>query len=205
MSLNRFPFTSLLVPHSHCITLHEKANIIKRNDGNEHMQSRARISVDGVVQGVGYRYAVRSIARSHNLVGSIRNMEDGTVEIVCEGERDQIESFVSEIKNVKEPVRVDKVDVKFEEPRKEFRTFRIIAGDLTDEVVEGFSTGSAYFNIMLAKQDQMLVKQDQMLVKQDHTIGEIRLLREEMRTFLDERFRRLEKEIDAIKAKLGMT
>jgi len=161
------------------------------------MPARARIVVDGLVQGVGYRYAVRAIARAHNLVGYVTNLEDDTVEIICEGDKGDIESFLEEIKIVKEPIRVDKVDVSFEEPRQEFKAFKIVTGELAQEVVEGFSTGSAYFNILVGGQKEMLGKQDQI-------IGEIRALREEMKAFLDERFRRLEKEIDQIKARLGM-
>jgi acylphosphatase len=161
------------------------------------MLARAKIVVDGVVQGVGYRYAARAIARANNLVGYVKNLEDGTVEIVCEGEKDDINSFAEEVRIVKEPMRVDKVDVTFEEPKQEFKAFRIVTGDLAEEVVEGFSTGSAYFNILIGGQKGMLSKQDQ-------TIAEIRALREDMKAFLDERFRRLEKEIDQIKARLGM-
>jgi acylphosphatase len=175
------------------------------------MLTRARIVVDGLVQGVGYRYAVRAVARAHNLLGYVKNLEDGTVEIICEGERNDIRSFADGVKIVKEPIRVDKVDVTFEEPKHEFKSFRIVTGDLADEMVEGFATGSAYFNIMIGKQDQMIGKQDQMIGKQDQTIGkqdqtigEIHGLREDMKAFLDERFRRLEREIDQIKGRLGI-
>ncbi|RCV65972.1 hypothetical protein C5S53_01090 [Methanophagales archaeon] len=49
-----------------------------------------------------------------------------------------------------------------------------------------------------------LEKQDMMLEKQDDTIGEIRGLREDLKSFIEERFDRLEREIEIIKAKLGM-
>ncbi|MGB3459399.1 MAG: hypothetical protein WBB08_08925 [Halobacteriota archaeon] len=51
---------------------------------------------------------------------------------------------------------------------------------------------------------KMLEKQDMMLEKQDDTIGEIRGLREDLKSFMEERFDRLEREIEIIKAKLGM-
>jgi len=43
-----------------------------------------------------------------------------------------------------------------------------------------------------------------MLEKQDDTLGEIRGLREDLKSFMEERFNRLEREIEIIKAKLGM-
>jgi len=170
-----------------------------------NMLTRARIVVDGVVQGVGYRYSVRAIARAHNLAGYVKNQEDGTVEIVCEGERNDIDSFAEKVKILEEPIRVDKVDVSFEEPKQEFRTFKIVTGELAEEVVEGFSTGSTYFKILIGGQKEMLGKQDQVIGEIHQVIGEIHALREDMKAFLDERFRRLEKEIDQIKVKLGMT
>jgi acylphosphatase len=57
---------------------------------------------------------------------------------------------------------------------------------------------------MLEKQDQMLGKQDQMLQKQDETTGEIRALRGDLKSFMEERFARLEREIGEIKARLAM-
>jgi len=128
--------------------------------------SRARIVIDGMIQGVGSRYSVRALARTYNLLGYVKNLDDGTVEIICEGERGDIEQFINVMKTVKEPAKVEKVDVSFEEAKKEFKTFRIVTGELAEEIVEGFSTGAAYFNILIGKQDQ--------------TIAEIRGLREEL-------------------------
>jgi acylphosphatase len=57
---------------------------------------------------------------------------------------------------------------------------------------------------MLEKQDEMLEKQDEMLEKQDETIGEIRGLREDLKPYMDKRFKVIEKDIVEIKVKLGM-
>jgi hypothetical protein len=59
-------------------------------------------------------------------------------------------------------------------------------------------------DMMLDKQDMMLDKQDMMLDKQDDTIGEIRGLRQDLKSYMEERFDRLEHEIEAIKIKLRM-
>jgi acylphosphatase len=48
---------------------------------------KARIVVDGVVQGVGYRALVEQVARQLGLKGLVRNFEDTKVEIFCEGSR----------------------------------------------------------------------------------------------------------------------
>ncbi|MEM2608209.1 MAG: acylphosphatase [candidate division WOR-3 bacterium] len=58
---------------------------------------------------------------------------------------------------------------------------------------------------MLKKQDEMLKKQDEMLKKQDETIAEIRALREDLRSYMEERFEKIEREIATIKAKIGLS
>ncbi|MBO3832254.1 MAG: acylphosphatase [Candidatus Brockarchaeota archaeon] len=57
---------------------------------------------------------------------------------------------------------------------------------------------------MLGKQDTMLGKMDMMLQKQDVLIGEVRGLRGDLKTYMDERFRRIEAEIASIKEKIGI-
>ena len=66
-------------------------------------------------------------------------------------------------------------------------------------------------DMMLRKQDEMLRKQGMMLRKQDEIskgqdgiINEIKALRLDLRSFLDERFRKIEAEIEKIKAKIGL-
>jgi acylphosphatase len=47
---------------------------------------QARLLVTGDVQGVGYRAFVDSIARRFQIIGSVRNLPDGSVEVLAEGE-----------------------------------------------------------------------------------------------------------------------
>jgi len=155
------------------------------------------MTVDGMVQGVGYRYLVKAAAFKHGLTGYVKNLDDGRVEVVCEGEEEKIRSFLDDVQIRREPVSVENVEVAFEEPTREFPAFRIVAGELVEEMVDGFSTGALYLNLMLGKQDQMLGKQDE-------TTGEIRGLRKTLEAFLEDRFRRLEGDISQIKARLGM-
>ncbi|MEO9365181.1 MULTISPECIES: hypothetical protein [Candidatus Nitrosocaldus] len=51
----------------------------------------------------------------------------------------------------KEPIYVEDMQVTYEEPTEEFKTFKIITGSLEEEMTKGFSTGALYFNAMLAK------------------------------------------------------
>ena len=51
--------------------------------------------VSGAVQGVGYRQGCRQVARSLGLVGWVRNLPDGRVEVVAQGESDALDSLVA--------------------------------------------------------------------------------------------------------------
>jgi len=51
--------------------------------------------VSGVVQGVGYRQGCRHVARSLGLVGWVRNVPDGTVELLAQGDESSIDALVT--------------------------------------------------------------------------------------------------------------
>jgi acylphosphatase len=59
---------------------------------------RKEIVFTGRVQGVGFRYTTRSIARSYEVTGFVRNMPDGSVHLVAEGQPGEVEAFVSALK-----------------------------------------------------------------------------------------------------------
>ncbi len=56
-------------------------------------RQRIQILYSGHVQGVGFRYTARGVARGYDVVGAVRNLPDGRVELVAEGERDELEAF----------------------------------------------------------------------------------------------------------------
>ena len=51
----------------------------------------------GTVQGVGFRYAAQGLATRFRVAGYVRNLPDGRVELVAEGESDQVEGFLNAI------------------------------------------------------------------------------------------------------------
>lgn len=105
---------------------------------------RVKIYVDGDVQGVGYRYFVRRLAWKRKLTGTVENLEDGRVKIICEGEDKKIKAFLRDIAIEEPPIHVSHIEPVFSDSTGEFKAFRIVAGGLDEELVEGFSTGAAY-------------------------------------------------------------
>lgn len=55
-------------------------------------------NVHGMVQGVGYRNFVMNIAMKHGIRGNVRNVSDGSVEIVAVGEENALRQFEQDIK-----------------------------------------------------------------------------------------------------------
>ena len=59
---------------------------------------RLQIQYSGRVQGVGFRYAAKMTARGFEVTGTVRNLRDGRVELVAEGERPELEAFAQGIR-----------------------------------------------------------------------------------------------------------
>jgi len=56
-----------------------------------------QVFYEGNVQGVGFRYSVRQIAKGFDVTGSVRNLRDGRVELLATGEEDEVRAFVEAI------------------------------------------------------------------------------------------------------------
>ena len=77
---------------------------------------RRRVVVQGHVQGVFFRETTRRRALAADVAGWIRNVPDGSVEAVFEGERDAVDRLVAFAREGPRGARVDWVDVVSEEP-----------------------------------------------------------------------------------------
>jgi acylphosphatase len=63
--------------------------------GNEVEQRE--IYYSGRVQGIGFRYTARTIAAGHRVSGFVRNLPDGRVHLVVEGDADEVQAFIEEL------------------------------------------------------------------------------------------------------------
>jgi len=86
-----------------------------------------KILLSGRVQGVGFRYFSQSRASKYNIKGFVRNTYASKVEIVCQGEEEELQQFINEVRKgpafsvvsdieieeIKKPQKYDSFDIKF--------------------------------------------------------------------------------------------
>jgi acylphosphatase len=96
----------------------------------ETTPDRARLHaiVRGRVQGVSFRAFTAEHARRLGLAGSVRNLDDGrSVEVIAEGERQQLEALLARLREGPRFARVDHVEVAWPAPSGLTGGFRVIA------------------------------------------------------------------------------
>lgn len=85
-----------------------------------------RLTVHGRVQGVGFRYYVKTVGDRLDLVGRVKNNPDDSVGILVEGEEKLVNEFLEYCKKGPAAAKVDKIDVSEEKSSKKFKSFEII-------------------------------------------------------------------------------
>ena len=86
---------------------------------------RVHVHYSGRVQGVGFRYAVRSLVPGYDVLGTIRNLPDGRVELVAEGERAELEEFLQAVRDSGLRRNIQDEDIVWKEAQDKFRGFEI--------------------------------------------------------------------------------
>jgi acylphosphatase len=61
------------------------------------MSASVQVFYEGNVQGVGFRWSVRNIAKGFDVTGSVRNLGDGRVELLVTGDDEEVEAFLDAI------------------------------------------------------------------------------------------------------------
>ena len=87
------------------------------------MKTRIHVFISGSVQGVFFRSNTKWVADTLGIKGWVRNLSDGRVEIVAEGEK--TEELVSWVREGPSVARVDKVDLEYMDYVGEFNSFGI--------------------------------------------------------------------------------
>jgi len=82
-------------------------------------------TVDGRVQGVGFRFFVKTIAEELNLAGWVRNKMDGRVEVLAEGSRDSLEALLAALRRGSHSSFVTEVKAEWKPVSEVFKRFSI--------------------------------------------------------------------------------
>ena len=90
------------------------------------MDKQAAIIIHGRVQKAGFRDFIDEVAFNLALNGNVKNLDDGTVRVICEGEETNIKELVEKINIKQYPISVEKIDVTYKSPTRKFKTFEII-------------------------------------------------------------------------------
>jgi acylphosphatase len=77
------------------------------------------------VQGVGFRYFTQDTARREGLSGLVRNLPDGRVEAVAEGDRESLDRFEAALRRGPSRARVDSVEIDSVPPTMTDARFRV--------------------------------------------------------------------------------
>jgi len=79
-------------------------------------QVRARVLATGYVSGIGFRWFLHKKAEECGATGWVHNLDDGRLEAVFEGNRDQVETMISHARSGPEAAHVTDVQIFWEQP-----------------------------------------------------------------------------------------
>jgi len=99
------------------------------------VDQRATIIVKGKVQMVGYQNFVYRVAKSLEIAGIVENLEDGSVRIIAEGKRKNLEEFIGRIKNVPSPIVINEVRIDFGKAKNEFGDFNVMTRETSESLI----------------------------------------------------------------------
>ena len=89
-------------------------------------KKRIHLFIRGKVQGVFFRQAIKVIAKKNNITGWVRNLDDGRVEALLEGDSESV-NIVVEWSNIGPAnARVDEVKIKTKKFQNEFLSFEVL-------------------------------------------------------------------------------
>lgn len=75
------------------------------------MMTAKQVFYNGHVQGVGFRYSVKQIAKGFSVIGSVRNLPDGRVELQVGGDAEEVDAFLDAITQSELRAHIRETDV----------------------------------------------------------------------------------------------
>lgn len=165
--------------------------------------------MSGKVQNVGYRARVVEIAKKSGITGTVQNLMDGRVKIIADGEERDLESFLDAILIKNALINVENVEVEYPDATGEYNDFYKLVGD--GETDERLDKASEYLKelIVVVKggfgemkeemggmREEMRTGFETLSSKQDQTIDEIKLMRGDLKSYMDWKLERIKNELE---------
>jgi len=89
------------------------------------MKVARKFTISGMVQGVGYRFFTQRAAARHQVLGYVRNLKDGRVEALAEGDATAVEGFKHELLTGPTYSKVEEIEEIVLEPSNLYTSFRV--------------------------------------------------------------------------------
>ncbi|MED6315419.1 MAG: acylphosphatase [Verrucomicrobiota bacterium] len=87
---------------------------------------RVQVLYAGRVQGVGFRYTVKSLVPGYDVLGIIRNLPDGRVELIVEGKQEELDAFLQAIRDSGLRRNIRDEEIVFGNAQDNFKGFEIV-------------------------------------------------------------------------------
>jgi acylphosphatase len=101
-----------------------RMNDLDRNK-DKQIKVRVHIIVRGKVQGVYFRQNAQRVCNGYGVTGWVRNLEDGSVETILEGDKNFVEDAISWFKMGPPSAHVEKIELRYDRYSGEFQDFKI--------------------------------------------------------------------------------
>jgi acylphosphatase len=90
------------------------------------MKARIHILISGQVQGVFFRSNTIHVANELGVRGWIKNLPNGMVEVVAEGNKQKLDRLIEFCREGPEGAKVENIEIKWEKPKNEFEGFDVM-------------------------------------------------------------------------------
>ena len=89
-------------------------------------KKRIHLFIRGKVQGVFFRQSIKVIAKKNNITGWAKNLDDGRVEVLLEGDSESVNTVIEWSNIGPANARVDEVEIKTKKFKNEFLSFEVL-------------------------------------------------------------------------------
>jgi len=85
-----------------------------------------QVIYEGRVQGVGFRFTTKNLARGFEVTGAVKNLADGRVELIVEGAKDELAAFQKAVRESELGHFIQRENVQWLEAQDDLKGFEII-------------------------------------------------------------------------------